>query len=128
MRKINLYSWLFRKLCQQLLTVLRPDLGDGKQSNGNQSSTSNGSGRKLLEAPMVRKKISFKYQVSSSTNDSKTDIVLIYIKMLGDAGNYMRDADDATSASIWNKPKGDELVNVILILNLSNLPSKLLIL
>ena len=37
--------------------------------------------------------------------------------MLGDAGNYMRDADDASSASIWNKPKGDELViNIVQIL------------
>jgi len=48
--------------------------------------------------------------------------------MHGDAGNYMRDADDATSASIWNKPKGDELVYVILIVNLLNLPSSLLML
>lgn len=71
-----------RKLCQQLLTVLKPDLVEGKSQNGVHSST-NGSERKLLNNPV----------------------------MLSNAASFMQENEPENSAgSIWNKPKGDELV------------------
>lgn len=72
----------FRKLCQQLLTVLKPGLVDGQQ-NGVHSS-SNGGERKLLNNPV----------------------------MMSDAASFMRENDgESPSASIWNKPKGEDMVS-----------------
>lgn len=78
-----LYSYLlFRKLCQQLLTVLKPDLVDGQQ-NGVHSSY-NGGERKLLNNPV----------------------------MMSDAASFMKENDgEAPAASIWNKPKGEDMVS-----------------
>ena len=74
-----------RKLCQQLLTVLKPGLVDGQQ-NGIHSS-SNGGERKLLNNPV----------------------------MLSDAASFMRENDggESSSSSIWNKPKGEDMVTFI---------------
>ncbi|XP_046457203.1 ATP-binding cassette sub-family F member 3-like [Daphnia pulex] len=69
-----------RKLCQQLLTVLKPDLVDGQQ-NGVHSSY-NGGERKLLNNPV----------------------------MMSDAASFMKENDgEAPAASIWNKPKGEDM-------------------
>lgn len=60
---------------------MKPGLVDGQQ-NGVHSST-NGGERKLLNNPV----------------------------MLSDAASFMRDNDgEAPAASIWNKPKGEEMV------------------
>ena len=76
---------LIRKLCQQLLTVLKPDLVDGKQ-NGVHSASNNGNERKLLNNPV----------------------------MMSNAASFMKDSEGETpSASIWNKPKGEELVGIV---------------
>lgn len=80
-----LYSWyLFefhRNICDRLMKVLRPDLQDGKAKSSN---VSNGhQGRRLLDAPVF----------------------------LGNAAAHMQEVEEQSSASIWNKPKAEEMAS-----------------
>ena len=54
------------------------------KSNGTKSASDNVGGRKLLEAPVL----------------------------LSNAATYMQEVEEETGPSIWNKPKGEELVSL----------------
>lgn len=71
-----------RNLCDRLISILRPDLKEGKKGKG---TISNGrEGRKLLDAPVL----------------------------LGNAAAHMQGVEEESGSSIWNKPKADELVSL----------------
>ena len=53
------------------------------KTNGTQSTSNNQGGRKLLDAPVL----------------------------LSDAGGYAKEEEETAGPSIWNKPKGAELVS-----------------